>query len=138
MRRRAGLGAVDTPPALARRLAERTLRPLLRREVLALRVLDPACGAGELLVAAYDCLSRVAGPRAIECLHGVDIDPAAVAAARKALAARCGNVRAAARAIRCGDGLAIKQRFDAILANPPWVEPRRWRRAGVNLRGFAV
>ena len=142
MRRRSGLGAVDTPPALARRLVARTLGPLLRRrnraQVAALRVLDPACGAGELLVAAYDRLAVVAGRRAIACLHGVDIDPAAVAAARAALAARCGDARAAARAIRCGDGLAVRKRFDAIVANPPWAEPQKWRRSGVDLSRFAV
>jgi SAM-dependent methyltransferase len=134
MRRRAP-GAVDTPPALAKRLVARTLDRLLRgksaREVLALRVLDPSCGAGQLLVAAYDQLARRAGPRAIECLRGIDIDPVAVAAARAALKARCGDARAAAGAIRCGDALSgrARPRYDAIVGNPPWVEPRRWRRA---------
>jgi SAM-dependent methyltransferase len=133
---------VDTPPALARRLVSRTLGPLLRgrtrAQVLALRVLDPACGAGELLLAAYDRLARVVGRRAIECLHGVDIDPAAVAVARAALAACSGNPEAAARAIRRGDGLSVREPFDAVIANPPWVEPRRWRGGGVDLSRFAV
>jgi len=80
------------------------------------------------------------GPRAIRCLHGIDIDPDAVAAARAALAARCGDARAAARAIRCADALAgpVRRRFDAVIANPPWVEPRRWRRElpRIDVRGF--
>src|SRR5438552_5872527 len=140
MRRRAP-GAVDTPPALAKRLVARTLGPLLRtRDALGLRVLDPACGAGQLLLAAYDQLERRAGPQAIRCLHGIDVDPEAVAAARAALAARCGDARAAARAIRCADALAgpVRKRFDAVIANPPWVEPRRWRRElpRIDLRAF--
>jgi len=138
MRRRAP-GAVDTPPALAKRLVARTLAPLLR-ERREPSVLDPACGAGQLLVCAYDRLAPRMGPRAIRCLHGIDIDPEAVAAARAALRTRCGDARAAAQAIRCADALSgpVRRRFDAVLANPPWVEPRRWRRElpGIDVRGF--
>src|SRR5439155_7791247 len=41
---------------------------------------------------------------------------------------------------RCADALAgqVRKRFDAVIANPPWVEPRRWRRElpRIDLRAF--
>lgn len=56
------------------------------------RVLDPACGAGSLLLAAYRHLrSRFAPsfspaePRYLQALHGVDLDPGAVETTRLAL-----------------------------------------------------
>lgn len=117
----AGEGVVYTPAALAGQLVRATLAGVLRDLPAAgpgdgedawqrrgaalgrLRVLDPACGAGALLLAAHDELlreharvgraiarlgGRVDAPgRAIvrDNLHGVDLDAAGVAAARSAL-----------------------------------------------------
>jgi SAM-dependent methyltransferase len=74
------------------------------------RVLDPACGAGALVAAAFDL---GAGP----CV-GVDLDLDAVAVARGALGERARIVH--------GDFLDTEPedlggRFDAVLANPPYL-----------------
>ncbi|OQC42652.1 MAG: Type IIS restriction enzyme Eco57I [Acidobacteria bacterium ADurb.Bin051] len=55
-------GAVYTPQWVVRRVVERTLEPLTRGrdpdEILALRVLDPACGSASFLLGVYDHLER--------------------------------------------------------------------------------
>ncbi|MCA9694894.1 MAG: N-6 DNA methylase [Myxococcales bacterium] len=92
--RRTG-GSYYTPPTLVERLLDDALDPLLAGrdvdEALALRVCDPACGAGHLLAAAARRLagritaarpewseSRALGEVVARCLYGVDIDPLAV------------------------------------------------------------
>ena len=63
---RKGSGTFYTPPALAEPTTRRTLAPLCRdeegrprspQEILALRVLDPACGSGSFLVGALRYLT---------------------------------------------------------------------------------
>ncbi len=55
-------GAVYTPPWVVRRVVRRTLAPLTDDvdpdRILALRVLDPACGCASFLLGAYDHLER--------------------------------------------------------------------------------
>ncbi|ACY19037.1 TaqI-like C-terminal specificity domain-containing protein [Haliangium ochraceum] len=96
-------GSYYTPAALVEELLAATLDPALERAarapdpaaaILALRVCDPACGAGNVLVAAArrmaarlahargrgdDPAARQLALRAIvaRCIHGVDIDPMA-------------------------------------------------------------
>jgi len=98
------LGRVFTPAPVARRLARRTLAGLEGE----LRVLDPACGEGALLAAVRDELGERVS------LEGWDKDGPTLARAREALPA--------ARLVR-RDALANRSRgrFDAVLANPPWV-----------------
>ncbi len=98
------LGRVFTPAPVARRLARRTLAGLDGE----LHVLDPACGEGALLAAARE----EAGERV--ALEGWDKDARTLARARAALPD--------ARLVR-RDALASRSRgrFDAVLANPPWV-----------------
>ncbi len=78
-------GAFATPPALAASLARLAL-PALGATVPT--VVDPACGAGALLRAAFTRLVALgAGPRdALAALHGVDADAEAAALCRAALA----------------------------------------------------
>lgn len=103
-------GSHYTPPALAERVVEIALRPLLEQarapdEVLALRVCDPSMGTGAFLVASCRVLARrlleleQPGKRrhgaddeaharrrvAERCLFGVDRDPVAVEIARLSL-----------------------------------------------------
>jgi hypothetical protein len=106
------LGRVDTPPEVALALARRTLAAL---EGEPLRVLDPACGAAALLVAAARA-ARETG-RAI-ALHGVEKDAGTLVEARLAL--RRARLDAT---LGAGDALldASPGGFDAVIANPPWV-----------------
>lgn len=82
---------------------------------------DPACGSGHFLLAAGRLLRRP-GPAA---LHGMDLDPMAVAIARTRLRAAFGGTRAAwTRAVRCGDALAPGawgRTFDLVVGNPPFL-----------------
>jgi len=67
------LGTFYTPGDVARSLAEEVITAQTRR------VLDPACGAGVLLRAAFTRLVAELSPdRAVECLYGVDIDAMAI------------------------------------------------------------
>ncbi|MCP2318337.1 TaqI-like C-terminal specificity domain-containing protein [Nocardia amikacinitolerans] len=114
-----------TPPALARFLARRLLahvpRPSTGGE---LRVLDPACGDGELLLALYrEAAARLPGVRLR--LTGYDLDEAGLAVAR---------TRAMVEGVqvdwRAGDFLADAvdlddSSFDAIITNPPYVRTQQ-------------
>jgi hypothetical protein len=93
-------GAFYTPFPLARRLAERALRDLDAEPIPT--VLDPACGAGTFLSASFDLLwqrlearrkkhpDEIIEPIAwtVAALHGVEIDPTALTAARLAISVR--------------------------------------------------
>ncbi|MBK7621148.1 MAG: N-6 DNA methylase [Kineosporiaceae bacterium] len=104
-------GSFATPPHLAAELARRALPEPVAS------VVDPACGAGSLLVAALDRLVEHGIPagEAVSRLAGADADPVAVALCRAALPARARQLAmAAGRAgseamgtprIRCGDAL---------------------------------
>ncbi|WP_330253619.1 methyltransferase domain-containing protein [Nocardia sp. NBC_00565] len=113
-----------TPPALARFLAQRLLHHVPRSGAAGLRVLDPACGDGELLLA----LHREAGvllPGVRVELVGYDLDAAGVAVARE-------RARAAGIAVEwhVGDFLTASAgiaagAFDAIITNPPYVRTQQ-------------
>ncbi|GAA4348135.1 N-6 DNA methylase [Angustibacter luteus] len=113
------LGAFATPPQLAAALADRAL-PTPRANPPA--VLDPACGAGALLLVALDRLvgQGLAPDTAVRCLHGVDVDPTAVALARAAVVA--GAVRGGADPATWADLLAdVAHRIvvgDALVDTP--------------------
>ena len=130
--RRKATGSFFTPSAVVGFLVEETLGPLVQgrsaADILRLRILDPAMGAGCFLLAAADFLARAATGRGghreewqrrvIEhCLFGMDIDPLAVELARRQL-----GVEISPAQLRCGDALetAWPGPFDAVLGNPPW------------------
>ena len=129
-------GSYYTPPALVRCLLDSTLEPALdaamesrepERALLGLKVCDPACGAGNFLLAAAHriaCrLARVRGgdePSAnlasdsmaqvvASCIHGVDLDPMAVELCRLGLWLEAGgpawSPATLSRHIRCGNSL---------------------------------
>ncbi|TQM25825.1 Eco57I restriction-modification methylase domain-containing protein [Nocardia bhagyanarayanae] len=114
-----------TPPMLARFLARRLLahmpRPSLDSE---LRVLDPACGDGELLLALHrEAAACLPGVRLR--LTGYDLDEAGLAVARTR--AMVEGVRVDWRA---GDFLSDAGdlddgSFDAIITNPPYVRTQQ-------------
>ncbi|WP_280443549.1 Eco57I restriction-modification methylase domain-containing protein [Nocardia brasiliensis] len=113
-----------TPPVLARFLATRLLAHVAPPPAGVLRVLDPACGDGELLFALRsEAAERLPGTR-IE-LIGYDLDPAALRVAR----ARAG---AAGIAVdwQVGDFLTVAAElaagsFDAVITNPPYVRTQQ-------------
>ncbi|MFA5332587.1 MAG: hypothetical protein WC342_09425 [Methanoregula sp.] len=131
-------GAGDGPdPALVTTATESVLAAALAGkspdDPVPVRIVDPACGSGRLLVAAFQSLcSRVPGSRPTfeerteilrHCIHGLDLDPHAVAAARMLLAVAVldnpattirpdrffpgfsGLVRILSGTIRCGNAL---------------------------------
>ncbi|MCD5349923.1 Eco57I restriction-modification methylase domain-containing protein [Kineosporia mesophila] len=81
-------GAFSTPSVYADSLARRAI-PALPGDGRLPTVVDPACGAGNLLRAALGRLLSLGVPPedVIGALHGVDADPVAVSLCRSALAA---------------------------------------------------
>jgi SAM-dependent methyltransferase len=116
-------GAHFTPPALAALLAERFVALLPARRTL--RVLDPACGDGNLLAAVVNALPGTRRKRVT--LVGVEKDTASLVAARDRL------LKTSKRPNEWieGDFLALVgeghgkrpqwPKVDAIIANPPYV-----------------
>ena len=107
-----------TPPELAGFLARRGAAyiPAGKR----LRILDPACGDGELLLSA----ARVAARRGHEVIElaGFDLDPAAIGLARGRLAGVPVPVSLAVRDFtRVPDEGPPPGQFDLIITNPPYV-----------------
>ncbi len=118
MQTRKRLGAWYTPTPLVDHVLDAVLDPVLdgRASADGLRILDPACGDGRFLVAAADRVQRRFGNVPDGCLVGVDIDAAAVAAARAALGP--------AGDVRLGDGLdgaVALDSFDVVVGNPPFL-----------------
>lgn len=129
-------GAHYTPPALAQFLASRALNHLQLRH--GLRVLDPACGDGNLLHAFVE-LCPVAYRKSLEVI-GFESDRCAAGAARGRLSAvpdlnvkieqadfleeltactsRQGNLFETPRAVNRS---RVHPPFDLIIANPPYV-----------------
>lgn len=84
-------------------------------------VLDPSCGDGELLLAAWEAAGHLETR-----LHGIELDPVSCGRARERLRATIGSAageRAAAGVI-CADALDEAVTWPAgthVLANPPWI-----------------
>lgn len=102
------------------------------------RVLDPAAGAGALLVAVADRLADGGAEpdRVLGVLRGVELDPATVRVADDALgrwaSGRAGpptaptGPGASGRVVEVGDGLALGDHgADVVVANPPFGGQRR-------------
>lgn len=96
------------------------------------RVVDPACGAGALLLAAGERLAASGMRRedaARHALWGADLDPLAVAVAEAAITLWSGGTMPAPAHLVCADTLLGGPRawpdpprggFDALVANPPF------------------
>lgn len=113
-------GSTPTPPALARRLARELLAEAARP-----RVLDPACGEGELLLAALEARGR--DPDfARSGLFGIELRAERAERARQRLHDAAGLRRGGPleQHIVCADALDPSTPWPSathVLANPPWV-----------------
>lgn len=125
---RKNLGAYATPSSFAKAIAEVALPKTARAAPL--RIVDPACGAGALLIACLDRLHPKQGSarrRAALNLHGMELDPAAreLACLHIWLAggAHDEDFARIARNIRCGNALVhdwSQETYDVLVMNPPW------------------
>jgi len=119
-------GVFYTPPEIVRLMVDLTLQPMLDG-TLPPRVLDPACGAGEILIETQRRLIDRYGESAVRgSIVGVDIDPTAVTTARQRLQTAAPEFTSSQ--IITGDALDIDKlpaaSFDAIIGNPPYVNIR--------------
>ncbi|WP_280480903.1 Eco57I restriction-modification methylase domain-containing protein [Nocardia cyriacigeorgica] len=120
-----------TPTDLARFLAERVVEHLDRARG-ELRILDPACGDGELLFAAHRVLSERRPGVAVR-LTGYDLDQDALEVARARAAGLGVTVE-----LHAGDFLDARTeldtaRFDAVITNPPYVRVQQLGQATAQL-----
>lgn len=112
-----------TPSGLARFLAERVIEQV-DSNVESLRVLDPACGDGELLLAIHQVAAERL-PSVHLLLTGYDLDPNAVSVAREratesgvSIELHEGDFLDAGRQLPNGS-------FDAVITNPPYVRTQQ-------------
>lgn len=139
-------GHFSTPPQLVERILDRCgYRP--ESDLSSLRVLDPACGSGNFLVAAVRRLSASAHRRGFTAsslitsvqrnVWGFDPDPIACFLAEMRVRAALpeelsGRVSAQ---IHQGDGLAVPwehcENVDVFVANPPYLASKN-----TDLRGY--
>ncbi len=141
-------GAYYTPDYLAQYIAGLAVSTRLENrgdappEVVA--IVDPSCGGGAFLIAAARTLRRrgVGAERTARSLYGMDVDPAAVRAAQRAVWLEivagersspqslpdAGDLACLlAERIVCRDALADETarefagRFDVVLGNPPYL-----------------
>ena len=124
------LGSFYTPDELVRTVVDAvvTLEFVASRSGRPISVLDPACGDGRFLGAVAERI-RALGGEAV--LHGVDLDPTAVAASRAA--------RPDAR-IELADALTRSwpaARYDLVIGNPPFLSQmaEATTRGGASTRG---
>ena len=132
---RQGSGTFYTPPALVAWVLDRALpvdgdpHPT---------VLDPACGAGHFLVAvARRLISRGLHPEeAVGLVHGVDLDPVAVAITRLRLRVLAPTAEPDVQ-VRDGLGDHPGAPYDVVLGNPPFLGQLRSRTATARAKGAA-
>lgn len=113
-RERTLLGQFYTPRPVADLLVALTV------DLTHTKILDPGCGAGELLLSAYDHLAARGHPNPLSALAGIDINPAAAALAARELSNRDPRT---SPDITAGDFFAQPAipTHDCILGNPPYV-----------------
>ncbi len=116
--RRLALGQWFTPPAVADLALSLALPDRARAQRDALRLVDPACGDGAFLARAQ---LRGVGTGTGGAVWGVELDPAAAAAAR---------TRVPGAHVHEGDLFALDPGalgglFDVVVGNPPYVRQER-------------
>ena len=126
----AGIGVVYTPREVCEPMVRLALAPLVERDVLSLRVCDPAIGEGAFLVEIVRVLAYCVGGRearplgADEFFSGVFLGGRGVARGRAAVEEFVGGpVPALVDHLRVADALDCEwpHAFDAVVANPPYI-----------------
>ena len=118
-----------TPSILAGFLARQTaacIRPAKLQSCRdgVIRILDPACGDGELLAALIEAIGNVRSLKNVSLeVHGFDTDPDAVAQTKERISSLVTPRQISRVDIRSQDFLTlnIQQPFDCIISNPPYV-----------------
>lgn len=133
----AKLGVVYTPREVTAPMVELALAPLVAgrspAQIEQLRICDFSIGEGAFLVEIVRFLAAAhggpdaAGVLAAHCIHGADIDPAAITSSRAALEAFTGTpLPTLAQHLRIGDALALEwPQFDAVIGNPPYIRQEK-------------
>jgi predicted RNA methylase len=123
--RNPSIAAWFTPPEAVERLVAHAMA---RNPGTGWTACDPACGTGHILVGVARALGRMGWDRTrvAAAVHGMDLDPMAVAIARVRLSLVAGGTpRQWARRIRPGDALDAEawgdRRFEAVIGNPPFL-----------------
>lgn len=143
---RKGRALCQTPPFVTNLLLDLAAEPAIRQWDADLRIIDPACGTGHILVETFIRLYAHT-PRgsltdhidtALAAVHGVDLDPYAALIARYRLLAlwcRMGGRRltagdapgdlpvnvAAANSLLDDHPLLAPGRYHVVLGNPPYI-----------------
>ncbi|MBF4163463.1 HsdM family class I SAM-dependent methyltransferase [Nocardioides acrostichi] len=153
-------GVYYTPEPLVAHLLDTALEPALddllaglapdeaHQRLLTVRVCDPTCGAGRVLLGAAHRLAarltalrgtggddarRAALAEVAGCLHGADVDPDALAVLRASLAELAGPAAAEATHLAHADALldpdALVGGYHVVVGNPPFLTPLAARSA---------
>jgi hypothetical protein len=115
---------LQTPDFVERFILDYTLVPAIEQHgVDAVRLLDPTCGSGHFLLGAFECVraerqrrfpsesAKESALRALACVHGVDLNPYAVAITRFRLLVAYAKAAGIERLSEVGsDGLGLDQR----------------------------
>lgn len=127
------MGQYMTPQAIAEQMCGQIQRP-----VGEWKVLDPACGDGNLLLAAIEIMRQAGAADIPDRITGIDIDAGMVSSARIRIAQELGCSTADVRIFQ-GDFLGMLRRtlfsepkitaqdFNVIIANPPYGQLREYR-----------
>lgn len=147
-------GVVYTPPALAAFVAQKVVGFALKdikssklspselsKRIKNLKIIDPACGEGELLLAASNALANenVSQRNAGEMLYGIDLDEKSISKTAKNIQALSSSINYSTQNLLATNGLFpklpntnktgwkellnkfnAKEGFDIMIANPPW------------------
>jgi adenine-specific DNA methylase/predicted RNA methylase len=127
------LGQHMTPPAIARQMTQ-----FIRRPPTTWKVLDPACGDGNLLLAVIDRMQEAGLTDVVDRVAGIDIDEAMVRVARRRIAERL-HCPSEAVCVTRQDFLRpgkpdlfhpsaiTPAAFNTIISNPPYGQNREYR-----------
>ncbi len=128
----ANLGQHMTPAIIAKQMAE-----LVRRDASDWRVIDPACGDGNLLLAAIDTMEAAGVSDIAERITGIDIEPKMVATARTRLSERL-KVNPQSIQVHNHDFMEFQEKtlfeqplidysaFNVVISNPPYGQNREY------------